>query len=606
MEELDLMIDPYAELEHLRKLATADPAKRFGKLLKIVRQEAFLEIAWQRVRPNKGSQTPGVDGQIKDDIDAEVIHDLAQELAEKCYQPQPVRRVYIPKGKNQRRPLGIPTLRDRIVQAAVMMVLEAIYEPIFRDCSHGFRPGRSTVSALRHVARAYRSGATWIIEGDLQKCFDSLPHGVILNCLRKRIKDERFIDLIRRMLQAGVMEDFRYKQTYSGAPQGGIVSPILMNVVLHEFDGWMEDHWGANPSPLTPRQQWARTNPEYARIKRNLCRWRAQLAGRIPMGRQTVEGLKRKIKESVKERKQVPSALPRQVIYYCRYADDYLVVMCNYSKEDARCLKQAMAEWLQATLGVIQHPEKTQITHWSERYRFLGYHLRGQRNPNGTRWLRLTIPPEAERHLKQRLKRLCGWTQIPETDLFMSVNALLRGWTQYYRYAHNATQRFGYLTGVVFWLVAHYLGRKHRRSIKKLMRSHYGVDPKTGKRALYTIRPNDTRLFIWNKPPQRQSVLAQKVYVKDRRPVMMTAWAGGHSYEQKLEMQQQAGNRCQHCGRPSPKLIVHHPNRLGKRPHHKQGPANVIQSAQEQQAKLLCPDCHLQHHPGGWHDAGVT
>jgi group II intron reverse transcriptase/maturase len=600
------MKDPQLELEHLRKLAEADPTKRFGKLLKIVRQEVFLVMTWERVRTNKGSKTPGVDGQTKDDVDVKMLQDLARELAENRYRPQPVRRVYIPKGKSQRRPLGIPTVRDRIVQAAAAQVLEAIYEPIFRDCSYGFRPGRSAIHTLRHMARAYRAGATWTIEGDLVKCFDKLPHGVILNCLRKRIKDERFIDLIRRMLQAGVMEDSRYEQTYSGTPQGGLVSPILMNIVLHEFDCWMEDHWQANPSPLTSRQQQARVNPEYARHKRNLSRWRAQLSGRIPMGRQTKEGLRRKIQEAVAERKKVPCYLPRQVIYYCRYADDYAVILCNYSKEDARCLKRAMAEWLQENLGVTQHPDKTQITHWSKRFSFLGYDLRGQRNQNGTHWLRLTIPPEAERRLKQRVKRLCGYYQIPETDLFMSVNALVRGWTQYYRYANNATQRFGYLTGVVYWLTAHYLGRKHRCSIKKMMRTHYGIDSKTGKRALYITRPNGRRLFIWNKPPKRKSVLSEQVYARDARPVTMTAWAGGHSYQQRLELREQCRNHCQHCGKASSRLVVHHPNRLRKCRQRKQGPANIIQSAHEQQAKLLCPDCHRQHHPGGWHDAGAT
>jgi RNA-directed DNA polymerase len=587
-------------------LAEADPDKRFDKLLKIVRQEVFLAMAWDRIRTNKGSRTPGVDGQTKDDTDTKTIHDLAQELAERRYQPQPVRRVYIPKGRNQRRGLGIPTIRDRIVQAAVAQVLEAIYEPIFRNCSYGFRPGRSTIHALRHIARAYRAGATWAIEGDLAKCFDSLPHRVILNCLRKRIKDERFIDLIRQMLQAGVMEDCHYERTYSGAPQGGLCSPILMNIVLHEFDCWMEEHWQANPLPFTPKQKRERGNPEYNRMQCRLYRWRAQLNGRIPIGRQTKKELKRKIKETIAERKRTPCLLPRQAIYYCRYADDYVVVLCNYSKEDARCLKQAMAEWLKEELGLVQHPDKTQITHWSKRFRFLGYDLKGQHNLNGTHWLRLTIPPEAEQKLKQKVKRQCGFTQIPATDLFASVNSLLRGWTQYYRYAHNASQRFGYLTGVVYWLTAHYLGRKYRCSIRKLMRTHYGVDPRTERRALYIMQPSGKLLFIWNKPPKRRSVLMGSVSAQDTRPVTRTDWARGRSYEQKLELRERNDNRCQGCGETDIQLEVHHPNRLSKRSRHKKGPGNIIQSAREQQAKLLCRDCHQQHHPKGWRDAGTA
>ena len=248
------MGDPHRDLEHLRKLAQANPTMRFNKLLKIIRRESFLQMVWQKVQANSGSRTAGIDGQTKDDIDDNICQTLAHQLATRHYQPAPVRRTYIPKrGKpDQWRGLGIPTLRDRIVQAAVARVLEALYEPLFRSCSYGFRPGRSTIHALRHVARAYRSGVTWIVEGDLEKCFDSLPHSVILTCLRKRIKDERFIDLIRQMLQAGVMEAGRYDRTYSGAPQGGLCSPILMNILLHEFDVWMEDHWRAN-APVSNR-----------------------------------------------------------------------------------------------------------------------------------------------------------------------------------------------------------------------------------------------------------------------------------------------------------------------------------------------------------------
>jgi len=317
-EELDLMRDPFEELGHLRKLAKADPTKRFDMLYRLVCHPEVLAVAAERVRQNTGGRTAGIDGQTRKQINAELLTHLAEDLTQHRYGPQAVRRVYIPKGKTGRRALGIPAIRDRIVQAAVAQVLETIYEPIFRNCSYGFRPNRNPMQALRQVAQAYRAGVTWVIEGDLVKCFDSIPHGVILNCLRKRIKDERFIDLIRLMLKAGVMEEGSLMPTYSGTPQGGLASPILSNIVLHEFDCWLEDHWKANPSALTRKQQYARTTTEYARHKRNLVRWRAQLAGRIPMGRQTPEGLQAKIKQTLVARAHIPSVHPRRMISFCR------------------------------------------------------------------------------------------------------------------------------------------------------------------------------------------------------------------------------------------------------------------------------------------------
>lgn len=184
----DLVSEPPREVEHLRQLATASPHKRLGKLLKIVRPEPCLTWAWGRERPHPGSRPPSSDGQTKEDLDPAPLHALAQEVGENRYGPQPARRVYIPKGKHHRRGLGMPPLRDRIVQAAVAQGLAALYAPLFRQCSYGFRAGRSPLHVLRHLTGAYRTGATWVLAGALVKGFDSLPHSLILTCRRKRIE----------------------------------------------------------------------------------------------------------------------------------------------------------------------------------------------------------------------------------------------------------------------------------------------------------------------------------------------------------------------------------------------------------------------------------
>lgn len=360
------MVDVVRELGHLSKLARDDPDKRFNRLHRLLRQPEFLMLAKAKIQSNKGANTPGIDGQVMADVTPEAIVKLSQELAAGTYQPQPVRRVYIPKkGRPQkRRPLGIPTSRDKVVQAGIALILEVLYEPLFRNCSHGFRPRRGPITALRTAANAYKAGGTWIIEGDLADCFGSFPHHVILNCLRKRIRDERFIDVIRRMLQAGIMEMGNHYRTYCGTPQGGVASPILSNVVLHELDCWMEGHIGANPPAQTTKQLNARRHPEYQRLCHRITDLRRYLDGKRPMPRARSEAeLRQELREKLEARRQLPCYLPRQAIFYSRFADDFLVVLCNCSKAEAMDPKECVANWLQQTLGLTLNMDKTLITH---------------------------------------------------------------------------------------------------------------------------------------------------------------------------------------------------------------------------------------------------
>lgn len=597
------MKDVVAELEHLNQLATQDANKRFTRLYRLIRQGGLLAIARERIAGNKGAQTPGVDGQKMADIDNEKIVRLSQELKTGTYQPQPVRRVYIPKRNGKLRPLGIPTSRDKIIQAGVALILEAIYEPVFRKCSHGFRSQHSTITAIRQVSSAYRAGVKWVIEGDITDCFGSIPHGVILNCLRKRIKDEHFIDLIRKMLQAGVMEAGNFAPSYSGTPQGGIVSPILANIVLHEFDTWLEKEMGANPASQTAQEMNARSNPEYMRLHYRITDIRRYLDGKRPIPKNTTpEKLRQEYSEKLRLRKLQPRCLPRKATYYTRYADDFLIILCNASKTEAIDMKTAITEWMKTNLGLTLNQDKTHITHWQETVRFLGYELEGRSNPNGTGWLHLNIPKESVRHVVSKVEQATRFSQAPEYDVFKNVNAIARGWTNYYRYAHNINVTGGKLSMVIYWKTVHYLSKRHKRSIAKTMKEHYARDPQTGCLGLYVPVPGkppnlENRYFIWHKSPTRLQFNTVQVYqVEDEQAYINDNWAQGRSQHKRMETLAKAGYRCEQCGAEGVMLFVHHLNRLEKAKRVKKGMAHVAQSGISQTTKLLCHTCHMSYH----------
>ena len=224
------MINVEAKQKPVGEVAKRDPSHCFKGLYRTLCEETWLTEAWKRIRQNKGSKTAGVDGQTRDAVDGALIERLAKRLRKEKYCPTPVRRVYIPKANGKWRPLGIPTIQDRIVQSALKMLLEPIYEQDFRKCSHGFRPKSSCMTALRDVALRFPR-STWVIEGDITGCYDNIHHGRLMSILRRRIQDEKLLRLIHSFLKAGYLEQWQFHCTYSGTPQGGLVTPptILPN-----------------------------------------------------------------------------------------------------------------------------------------------------------------------------------------------------------------------------------------------------------------------------------------------------------------------------------------------------------------------------------------
>ncbi|MFT6571148.1 MAG: RNA-directed DNA polymerase, partial [Sphingomonas echinoides] len=258
-----------ARLEAIPTLAAS--GKRVNGLHRLMGSRLLWEQGLKKIVSNRGAMTPGVDGETFADFGPEDLDPLIASVVAGAYKPKPVRRVFIPKGKGKRRPLGIPTRDDRLVQEVARQLLERIYEPVFSNASHGFRPRRSCHTALEHV-KAVWTGVKWLVDVDVAGFFENIDHDVLLKLLRKRIDDEKFVGLIGDMLKAGVMEGRTHNPTYSGTPQGGIVSPILANIYLHELDEFIAGRIAA-----FEKGKVRATNPEYGRVAARIAKRRARL-----------------------------------------------------------------------------------------------------------------------------------------------------------------------------------------------------------------------------------------------------------------------------------------------------------------------------------------
>ena len=214
---------------------------KFERLYRILFNKEMFFIAYQHIYAKPGNMTPGADGQTIDQMSIGRIERLIETLRNESYKPHPAKRMYIPKKNGKKRPLGVPSVEDKLVQEVVRMILEAIYEGHFESTSHGFRPHKSCHTALTSIQRTF-TGTKWFIEGDIKGFFDNIDHDVLISTMQKRIADERFLRLIRKFLKAGYVEDWKYNNTYSGTPQGGIISPILANIYLDKLDKYMKEY----------------------------------------------------------------------------------------------------------------------------------------------------------------------------------------------------------------------------------------------------------------------------------------------------------------------------------------------------------------------------
>ena len=362
--------------EKLRAISeVARKGRRVKDLRRLMNHPDLWMQAYLNIQGNKGALTRGTDPTTMDGYSPERAANLVELIRERRYKPKPVRRAKIPtKVAGKMRPLGLPSADDKLLQEVVRMILARIYEPLFKDSSHGFRPKRSCHTALQLIRKSW-TGSKWFIDIDIKGYFDNINQDVLMEVLKKSIEDTQFLDLIRDMLKAGYVEDWQYHKTYSGTPQGGIVSPILANIYLHEFDEFMEQKKRVFDQGKVRQlgMQWhnVTTLMRYHRVKID-----ALKGDTSPEAMTRRAGHVQKIRELSAIQKRLPSRDPLDPLYrrlfYVRYADDFLIGIIG-SKQEAISLFRDIKTFLNTYLKLEISEEKSGIHHAKEGTAFLGY-----------------------------------------------------------------------------------------------------------------------------------------------------------------------------------------------------------------------------------------
>lgn len=570
-------------------------------------RELFL-LAYQNIYAAEGNMTKGVDGKTIDGMSLKRIDKLIEKLKDESYQPNPSRRVYIPKKSGKMRPLGIPSFDDKLVQEVLRMLLEAIYENSFEKTSHGFRPDKSCHTALNQIQVAF-TGAKWFIEGDIKGFFDNIDHSKMVEILSLRIKDERFLRLIRKFLKAGYLEDWKYHNTYSGTPQGGIISPILANIYLDQLDKFMNEMKKSFDKGKR-RKSNPQTNAYYSKRKRLKSEY---INAKTEDERKNIQN---QFKTLEMEHFNFPHSDPFDSnfkrIQYVRYADDFLIGIIG-NKEDAKKIKMKIKEFLNDTLKLELSDEKTLITHSKKKAHFLGYDIyvrhtqAAKRNKSGhlRRFLSGTVVLEVPMDCIKKKLLYYGAMKLEvnvygkevwraksryylkdndDLEILDQYNSEIRGLRNYYAIANNSAilNSFGYIMCQSLFKT---YGTKYRCSMKKAMKkfrigSDFGIK--------FTAKGKSKVRLFYNEGFARKPM--NKSYQVDIIPNTVK-YASKTSLIDRLKAE-----KCELCGKTNCEIEIHHVRKLkdlsGKSYWEK------FMIARNRKTLALCEDCHEKLHSG--------
>jgi group II intron reverse transcriptase/maturase len=495
--------------------AEAYPNERIWGLFPMICGEEWMAQAMWKVIHNKGAETAGIDNVVKAKYyDAETqslnsaartrIKEICRSLENKEYKPQPVKRTYIPKPNGKMRPIGIPTLDDRIVQEAIRMVLEPIYESIFLDCSHGFRPNRCTMDAIKVCYQRINPYQKyyWVIEGDIKGCFDNIDHKILLKLLRKRIADRKLVSMIRQFLNVGYLKNGSVYKPNTGTPQGGVLSPLLANIYLHEMDKWYE-------------RELHRTQ-QYRNARRKEGRGSYLLA---------------------------------------RYADDF-IILSNDIKEGVEEARDKLRNFLEQELKLELSSEKTAITHANDGFDFLGFNIRKYKKRKG-----VIIKP-SEKNIQRIMDKLLGFLNrkqhnVEVAAMVLALNPVIRGWANYFRYVNSYTAFHRLDEYTVRRFIKWYRG-KYKMSLRagtvQAMEWIRGEQPlKLGRFA-----DSEVKRYKWKRIPNPY-IEGEIKYLREV-PFTEMVWYGksDRSVDLVYQCYQRDNGMCQICQRPKTNLVAHH------------------------------------------------
>ena len=575
---------------------------KYERLYRYLFSEEMFAVAYQRIYAKQGNMTPGTDGKTIDEMSLERIERLIVSLKDESYQPHPARRVYIPKKNGKKRPLGIPSFEDKLVQEVVRLLLEAIYEGHFEGTSHGFRPHRSCHTALGMIQKSF-AGAKWFIEGDIKGFFDNIDHNVLISILRERISDERFLRLIRKFLNAGYVEDWKYNKTYSGTPQGGIISPMLANIYLDKFDKYIKEY--AAKFRKGDRRS---INPEYWRLnnKKNWLKQKLQKTSDEQIRKSYLYEIAQLSKQMLSTPHKDAMDADFRRLQYVRYADDFLISVIG-SKSECETIKADITQFMREQLKLELSDEKTLITHAQDKAKFLGYEIfirksdavkRNKdgvlkRDFNGAVVLTLNsavIQKKLTEYNALEVRNIDGkdiwWskprrymTPMKSEEILAQYNAEIRGLYNYYSLATNVSKECASFAFIMKMSMFKTLGWKLNTSARKV-RQKYQKDKD------FVIPYNDARgkqkyRVFYNEGFKKRNAQFDVDY--DKLP--QTMYVPYPSLVERLK-----DGRCELCGKEG-EVVMHHVRTLTKLKGNNEWEKLMLK--RQRKTLVVCEDCNL-------------